>query len=702
MVQRWTVGDLNPESLFEVDYNRDVETSSRFAWPIPNMLDANGEPLLNHPNIFPKEDKDGKIKIDLATGRKDYRFRFKNHKDNTDQGVPIDGSGCILFMSPSETKSAKIKEIVSALGADKEGCSPEVIEKALQSIYLATGIGDRWNETRSTLTKKYDATHDVEDGYFGRFVYKHEISAAVYIGGNGLFDGPAESDQSFHGGTFIVFPGNSLEEARNIIKNYDPLRPKETRKGAKHVAYDVFLTTRRLPDATPIVPSDLKRQDKPKRRYYEVAPIAGFLDYEPEVQAVEGDWLKRIQDIFALYGYSRIKTRAVEELGILRLEEGINRTPSQIFEIRQAFSQTAKAEYGLRFDHTVPLARYIAENNPLGRISYPFKSARIGPVWRYQDITRGVYKEFTQADIDVVGDSHVPFEYDAEFPRVMCDVANSLGIGTIELGISNRKITKGFFEALGFDDDLTSEVIRIIEQRDILGVQGLQARLYDVLKLDKVLATKCLEFATIKVSDDTFVDRIFKLCRSNKLLEEGIEELMLVISRLSDLKRGEVMADMGVVRGMNYYTGTVYEGRCKDSPTYPPIIVGGRYDNLVGHFMSQSRPGVGASFEVTRAIDLMKDSGRLDIQRSSTKLLIVASSANDDRSAEHIAKAYRDHGNAVEMAYGLGSLDSQMAYARSKSIPQIAILDAGNIKLINLADGSETSVSSNEWIPTIK
>lgn len=701
MVQRWTVGDLNPDNLFEVVYNRDIETSSRFSWPIPNMLDANGEPLFEHPNIFAKTEKDGSIKIDPKTNRKDYRFRFKNHKDNTDQGVPIDGSGCILFMSPSESKSAKIKEIVRAMGADKEGCNPKVIEQTLRAIYLANGIGDRWNETKATLAKKYDAIHDVEDGYLGRFVYKHEISTALYIGGNGLFDGPAETDQSFHGGTFIIFPGSSIEKAREIIRNYDPLRSKETRQGAKHVAYDVFLTTRRLPDASPIVPSDLERQDKPKRRYYEVTPIAGFLDYEPEIQSIEGDWLKRIQDIFSLYGYSRIKTRAVEELGVLRLEDGLDRNPSQIFEIRQAFSTSAKAEYGLRFDHTVPLARYIAENDPLGRICYPFKSARIGPVWRSQDITRGVYREFTQADIDVIGDENVPFEYDSEFPRVMCDIANSLGIGTIELGISNRKITKGFFEALGFDDDLTSDIIHIIERRDILGMQGLQARIYEVLKSDKVLATKCLEFVSIKTADETFADHVLKLCKSNKMLEEGIEELMSVIGRLSDLKSGEVMADMGVVRGMNYYTGIVYEGRCKDSPTYPPIIVGGRYDNLVGHFMSESRPGVGASFEVTRAIDLMRDSGRLQANKSNTQLLVAALHLHDDQSVEQVAKAYRENGHSVELAYGLRTLEAQMTYARSKSIPQLAVLEAGKLRIIDVNNGNESFISPEEWAPVI-
>lgn len=705
MVQRWTVGDLDPNCLFEVDYNRDIETSSRFAWPIPDlqMLDEQGEPLFNHQAIFYKLNDDGSVKIDPKTKRKDYRIRFDNLKDTTVQGVQIDGSGCIMFMSPSDKKSAQIKEIVRQLGADKVGCSPDIILEALRLIYKANGIGDRWNTPKKEIDRKYDAVYDVEDNYFGRFIYKNEISSAIYIGGEGIFaDGPAETPQIFHGGTFIVFPGKTIEQARQIIKNYDPLRPKETNGGAKHVACDVFLQTRRLPDETPITLGDLKRQDKPKKRYYEVTPIAGFQDYEPEMQAIEGDWLKRIQDIFALYGYPRIKTRAVEELGILRLEEGLDRNPSQIFEIRQAFSASAKAEYGLRFDHTVPLARYIAENDPLGRMSYPFKSARMGPVWRAQDITRGIYREFTQADIDVVGDGAVPLEYDAEFPRVMCDIANSLGIGTIELGISNRKITKGFFEALGFDDTLTAKVIRIIEQRDVLGTQGLQASLYDAMKADKALANKCLEFANIKTADDKFADRILALCKSNRMLEEGIEELMLVIGRLSDLKSGEVVADMGVVRGMNYYTGTVYEGRCKDSPIYPPIIVGGRYDNLVGHFMKHSRPGVGASFEVTRAIDLMRDSGRLPLRKDDTQLLIAALHSVDDQKVEQVAKIYRENGHSVELAYGLRSLDAQMAYARSKSIPQLALLEAGRLKVINLLDGNETSIAPEEWAPIIR
>ncbi|OFW86914.1 MAG: hypothetical protein A3B66_07265 [Alphaproteobacteria bacterium RIFCSPHIGHO2_02_FULL_46_13] len=706
VVQRWTVEDLNPDFLFEVTYNRDIETSARFSWPIPNMLNADGEPLVLHPCIAPKTEKDGSIFIDPSTGRKDYRFYFKNHKDNTAQGVKIDGTGCILFMSPSESKSKKIKEIIRSLGANIEGCSPQSIEDALEQIYLATGIGDRWNETKKTLGAKYDAFEDVEDQYFGRFLYKDEISSAVYLGGEGLFDGPAESDQLFHGGTFIIFPGKTIEDTRNIIAKYVPERKKETSGGAKHVAYDVFLTTRRLPDGTPIVPGLLKRQDEPNRRYYKPTASAGFSDYSPEIEAVERQWIAKIQGVFELYGYPRIKTKAVEELHVLRLEEG-DRKPSQIFAIQKSFSGAASGNgtkeelYGLRYDHTVPLARYMAENSGSPAIILPFKTARIGPVWRNQEITRGQYREFIQADIDVVGDGYVPIEYDAEFPRIMCDVANELGIGSIELGISNRKITKGFFSSLGFDDELTEKIIRVIEKRDILGWQGIQAQLYSLFKTDKVLATRCLDFAMIKSSTSSFADEVLRLAKPNKLLEDGIEELMLVMDRLQDIQTGTVQADMSVVRDMNYYTGTVYEGRCKDSPTYPPIIVGGRYDNLVGHFMKESRPGVGASFEVTRAIDLMRDSKRLPLMSGTrTKALIVYNSNAYAMHAEMIAHNLRATGSSIEIAYGAGSLEDKLHYARAKNIPNVAIItDVGQLEVINMADMARRLVLSNDWVP---
>lgn len=701
MVLRWTAGDLDPDCLFEVDYNRDIETASRYSLPIPSMLDERGEPLWEHKSIFPKLEKDGRVVIDQRTGRKDYRFRFKNHKDNTDQGVKIDGTGSIMFMSPSNTKAGIIKNIVKEAIVKYPHWSPDILEGVLHQIYLETGIGDRWNETKSTLQKKYDATADVEDDFLGRFVYKNEISSAVYLAGSGLYDGPADSDQNFHGGAFIIFPGKNLQQARDIISSYDPFNPSQTRGGSKLVQYDVFLQTRRLPDGLPITPGLLKRQEKPKRRYYEVAPIAGFVDYEPDMQAVEGEWLRRIQDVFARYGYPRIKTRAVEDLGILRLEEGTDTNPSRIFEVRPAFAQASRAELGLRFDHTVPLARYIAENDPLGRLVYPFKSARMGPVWRSQDIARGDYREFVQADIDIVGDGGVPLEYDAEFPRVMCDVADVLGIGTVEFGISNRKITKGFFNALGFDDEVISQIIRIIEKRDALGSQGIQAKLYELLKADKALATRCLDFAMIKSTDSSFADEVLRLCKPNRLLEEGIEELMSVIERLQDIKAGSVIADMSIVRGMNYYTGTVYEGRCKDSPAYPPIIVGGRYDSLVGHFMKESRPGVGASFEVTRAMDLMRESGRLKYQNdNAVKALIVYKNPADIIRAEVLARQIRLAGNAVEIAYGEGSEDKRIAYGRAKNIPDILVVGTDeNIELIKVSDSSRRVITVEAWAP---
>ncbi|MCB9988296.1 MAG: histidine--tRNA ligase family protein [Rhodospirillales bacterium] len=704
MSNRWTIGDLDPARLFEVDYNRDVETSSRFCWPIPNMLDENGEPKFQDPDIFTKQEN-GSDKIDSKTSRKDYRLRFHNHKDNASQGVKIDGTGSIMLMSPSDSKAIKIKEIIHSCGADQPDCSPNKITAALQRIYLETGIGDRWNASLSDINKKYDPTDDVENGYFGRFIYKNEISAAIYLKGSGSFDGPADGDQTFSNGTFIVFPGKTIEQAKEMIENYDPLNPDKSKKGAKQVAYDVFLQTRRLPDGSPITPAELIHQDKPKRRYHKPTAIAGFQDYPPEIETVEHRWIENIRKIFELHGYPIIRTRSVEELSVLVLEENTENEKSRIFEISSAFAHASAQKgptLGLRFDHTGPLARYIAENTALGTIPLPFKSARIGPVWRSQDITRGMHREFVQADIDVVGDGSLPLEYDAEFPRIMCEVADAVGLGTIELGISNRKITQGFFSSLGLDKEKAKKVIGIIGNVNTLGFQGIQAQLHQDLGLDREIAARCIDFAKIRTSYGTFKNEIRKVCGTNQLLEEGIAELQQVMELLQDIPGNMVHADMSVVRGMEYYTGTVYEGRCTRNPAYPPIIVGGRYDNLVSHFMAQSRPGVGASLDITRAIDLLRDSGCFEVGAASpTKILIICASSQNLLEGERLAGEIRKKGIPAEIDYRCGDVEHGRQYAKERGIPEIMRINGScdTVTIEETTSGKTRKMVFNQWNP---
>jgi len=672
MVTRWTVGDLDNDALFEVINSRDIDTANRFVWPIPSLLGPDGEPLVAHNSIAPKV-RNGQVVIDKETGRKDYRFIFHNHKDNKSQDVKIDGTGCILFMSPSHEKAMKIKEIIGAHNVYGDDVDASVIESALEDIYLATGIGDRWHSSLSEIDKKYDPTEDVENEHFGRFVYKPFISAALYLGGEGIFEGDVEGGQSFHRGAFVIFPQKSSKETRQIINNFDALDIKKTSGGGKLIAYDVFLDTRRLPDGTPVVPNTLKRQDTPRTRYHKVTSIPGFPDHPSDALALEKEWLEKIERVYSSFGFTPIKTRTVEELSVLRLEEGETENESQVFEVKPLFEKASNPiRLGLRFDHTVPLARYIAENKGIaGAITFPFKSSRIGPVYRSQDVSRGKAREFIQADIDIVGIGSIAAEYDIEIPQVMNDLANELNLGDLEISISNRKIVQGFFESLGMDTEKTEKIIRLISHRDTLGIDGMRAQMFEKHKLDKDIAEKCLSFARIKTQDSSFAEMLLALCPDNDLVAHGIEELKAVMDGLKEAGQTNVFANMSVVRGMDYYTGTIYEARSSINPKYPPIMVGGRYDNMVGHFMKDNHPGVGFSFEMTTAMNMvMSQRDDLRAKTENSHVLVAYRDGQALKHAEKYAKEIRAKGYNVEIAYGQDH-PKQMQYADRKLIPYV-------------------------------
>ena len=683
---KWNVGDLDPDLLFEVTDSRDPDTSSRFSWPVPNWLNAEGVPTVEHPNIQ-YLDKKG-----------EYRFIFQNFVDGCDQGVKIDGTGLIMFMTPTHKQSEQIIKILEGFQENIENFTPEMVEEALDQIYRETGLTDRWNSSMSDIDRKYDPVDTNSYPYLGSFVYKPYVSSALYLKGDGVFDGVALTGQRFEKGAFVLFPKMNMEDARAVIELFDPLNPESS--GAKIVGLSEFLKTRRLNDGigsygSPIRLYALNFQDAPKRKYYKPTPFSGFPDNSHAQEAIESDWLRKIEDIYALYGYGKIKTRAVEDLSVLRLEEGVD-VPSRIYAIKPAFTENAEARLGLRFDHTVPLARYIAENKAYIRL--PFKSARIGSVWRANDVKRGVYREFTQADIDIVGHEGIASEYDAEFPHIMYKVLEALGVSDIQIGISNRKITEGFFQALGLDDETAKKAIRLIELKHTIGIHGIRSKLYESLSLDKTISDTIIAFSQIKSDDLAFSDLVNELGLNSPLMLQGIEELEKTMRVLSN--HSNIVADMSVVRGMDYYTGTVYEGRAIDHPELPPLVMGGRYDDLVGRFMKENLSGVGISLDVTGAIDLMNRRQEWDLtKRTSSQVLITYASESEAQRAEKIAENLRAKGIASEVLYGETSLKRQVKYADKKRIPHVMFFTDDGVEVRDMNSSQQSKVEVKEWSP---
>src|SRR6266487_2897462 len=300
--------------------------------------------------------------------------------------------------------------------------------------------------------------------------------------------------------------------------------------------------------------------------------ISGFVEWLPEQRIVELQWLDEMRRIFESYGFCSIETPAVEEIDAL-LAKG--ETDKEIYVIRRLQEDDGKgsdARLGLHYDLTVPLARYVAEH--YNDLVFPFKRYQMQRVWRGERPQEGRYREFYQCDIDAI----------------IYELFKRLDIGDFQLHINNRKILEGYLQGLAIEK--TVPVIRVLDKLDKIGRAGVLAQLQSELDLTGELAERCLALASIQTSDASFVERVRELDVRSDLLSEGLDELTFVLSALSDLPAGVVLADLAIARGFDYYTGTVYEGKLADFPALGAVCSGGRYANLAGSFINRKLPGV--------------------------------------------------------------------------------------------------------------
>ena len=429
------------------------------------------------------------------------------------------------------------------------------------------------------------------------------------------------------------------------------------------------------------------------------APISGFTEWLPEVRLVELHWLDRIRSTFERYGFCSIETPSVEALEVLAAK---GETSQEVYTLRRLQADpkdTSDARLALHFDLTVPFARYVAQH--FNDLVFPFKRYQIQRVWRGERPQEGRYREFTQCDIDVINVDDVPLHFDAELPRIVHEVLTSLDLPAWTLNINNRKVLQGFYEGLGITDPLA--VIRVADKIDKIGVNGVGQQLRDLLNLDEKQVTACLELAQIRGTDASVVDYIARLGVKSELLAEGLDELAYVLDALSDLPAGSVIADLSIARGLDYYTGTVYEGKFTEWPTYGSICSGGRYANLAGSYIRRNLPGVGLSIGLTRIFAKLVAEGRITTTVSSpSEVLVVIPS--DDRRGEAIQTAaqLRARGINTELYHQTDKVGKQIRYANRKGIPAVwfpPFEEGKPHEVKNLLSGEQTEADPATWSP---
>jgi histidyl-tRNA synthetase len=431
-----------------------------------------------------------------------------------------------------------------------------------------------------------------------------------------------------------------------------------------------------------------------------IRAMSGFPELLPDQRFIETEVIATLARTFELHGFANIETRAVEPLDQL-LRKG--ETSKEVYVLRrlQEESDGKDSGLGLHFDLTVPFARYVLENS--GKLEFPFRRYQIQKAWRGERPQDGRFREFTQADIDVVGRDVLPFHHDVEIARVMLDALSRLEfLPGLRLQVNNRKLIQGFYAGLGAPD--IDEVMRIVDKLDKVSEEQVRTLLVDEARLSQEQAGQCLALASICTSDDSFVDRVRELGVDHDLLDEGLEELAALIRGCADLgsDRVRIEADLKIARGLDYYTGTVFETRLDGYESLGSICSGGRYDALADDGRT-TYPGVGISLGVSRLLVPLIQRGELTATRSVPSAVLVAVADEESRAhSDAVATALRANGVPCEVAAGALKFGKQIRYAERRGIPFVWFAGAeGGHQVKDIRSGEQVDADPSTWTPPI-
>ena len=435
-------------------------------------------------------------------------------------------------------------------------------------------------------------------------------------------------------------------------------------------------------------------------------PLSGFPELLPAERLAELQVLDQLRSTFELHGFAPIETRAAEPMEQLLRKGEVDK---EVYVLRRLHATESEAEessasLGLHFDLTVPFARYVLEN--AGKLDFPFRRYQIQKVWRGERPQEGRYREFTQADIDVVARDVLPFHHDVEVARVMAEALSALPVPPLTLQINNRKLMEGYFRGLGAAD--IPAVMRVIDRLDKVPGDVILTMLAEEAGLDAEQAERALALAEIRTTDSSFVAKVLALGVSDPLLEEGLSELAAVVEGCSGVnsERFSVVADLRIARGLDYYTGTVFETRLAGFESLGSICSGGRYDSLASDGKT-TYPGVGISLGVTRMLVPLFARKKLTASRSVPSAVLVALPTEDDRlTCDAIAQRLRARGVACEVSASAQKYGKQIRYAERRGIPFVwfpAGVDADGAattdSVRDIRTGEQADADPGVWLP---
>ncbi|GAA2122357.1 histidine--tRNA ligase [Nocardioides bigeumensis] len=431
-----------------------------------------------------------------------------------------------------------------------------------------------------------------------------------------------------------------------------------------------------------------------------ISPLSGFPELLPADRVVEREVIDSLSRTFELHGFANIETRVVEPLD--RLAKG-GEIDKEIYVLRRLQAEGAddNTGWGLHYDLTVPFARYVLEH--AGHLEFPFRRFQIQPAWRGERPQEGRYRQFLQADVDIVGRDELPFHHDVEVMRVMVEALDALPLPPMSFQFNNRKLIQGFYRGLGLPD--VTAAIRTIDKLDKLPAETV-AELLEDAGASAEQAARCLELATIRTPDASFVDRVRSLGVEDELLDQGLHELAAVIEGCAagDHRGGHrkvtVEANLRIARGLDYYTGTVVEIFMEGYERLKSAGGGGRYDALASDGRT-TYPGVGVSFGVSRTLVPLLAEGVLTGSRSVPSAVLVAVTDEDSRAVSSAAAAaLRAHGVPTEVAASAQKFGKQIRTAERRGIPYVLFPQAdGTHQVKDIRTGDQWDVDPATWTP---
>ena len=431
------------------------------------------------------------------------------------------------------------------------------------------------------------------------------------------------------------------------------------------------------------------------------SPISGFPEWSPAERLVEQQMIDRIRASFERFGFSPIETPAVERNSVLTAKGG-EETERQIYSLTGLHPQSGgdTRDYSLHFDLTVPLARYVAQHN--NELVFPFRRYQIQKVWRGERPQHGRFREFTQCDIDIVGDGRLSLLADAEIPAVISNVFNSLDIGDFTIRISNRKILTGYLDHLGFAESDAAIILREADKIERQGTDPLLQAL-DGLENGNSATDDILAIVQTSGSPAEILD-ILSSIDGGERFQQGVGELATVFEHAAEFGIAEenVTADIGIIRGLDYYTGTIYETRLDDHPQLGSICSGGRYDDLASYFIRKAMPGVGISIGLTRLFSQLLQAGIVEGGGASVaQVLVTTPDESLLAKAIEIASSLRGADVNTEIFFEQTRLGRQLRYASRKGfkfavIPLPEDLEREQVKFRDMDAGEEYTVALSD------